>query len=131
MAADSRGRSWTVLPARSRFGRRRHTPQSSFTPKGSLVRSQYRPPHTTLSHYAGHDHCPAWCFFEYHLCTRSNLTHLPGQFAANAAWLTLAAITHNLTRAAATLAAPALNSARTATIRTRIINIAARLSSHT
>jgi hypothetical protein len=59
-------------------------------------------------------------------------THLPsGQFAANAAWLTLAAITHNLTRAAATLAAPALNSARAATIRTRIINIAARLSSHT
>jgi hypothetical protein len=59
------------------------------------------------------------------------LAHLPsGRFAANAAWLTLAAIAHNLTRAAAALTTPALAKARAATIRARIINIAARVSSH-
>jgi hypothetical protein len=57
------------------------------------------------------------------------LAHLPsGRFNANAAWLTCAAITHNLTRAAGHLAASAWPTARTATIRTRIINVAARLA---
>jgi hypothetical protein len=57
------------------------------------------------------------------------LAHLPsGRFNANAAWLTCAGITHNLTRTAGHLAAGAWPTARTATIRTRIINVAARLA---
>jgi hypothetical protein len=55
------------------------------------------------------------------------LAHLPsGRFAANNAWLTCAAIAHNLTRAAGHLAGPSHATARAATIRTRIINVAAR-----
>jgi hypothetical protein len=57
------------------------------------------------------------------------LAHLPsGKFSANDAWLTCAAIAHNLTRAAGHLAAGSYGSARPATIRTRIINVAARLA---
>jgi hypothetical protein len=57
------------------------------------------------------------------------LAHLPsGKFSANDAWLTCAAITHNLTRAAGHLAAGAYTHARPATIRTRIINVAARIA---
>jgi hypothetical protein len=57
------------------------------------------------------------------------LAHLPsGKFSANDAWLTCAAITHNLTRAAGHLAAGAHRTARPATIRTRIINVAGRLA---
>jgi hypothetical protein len=57
------------------------------------------------------------------------LAHLPsGKFSANDAWLTCAAIAHNLTRAAGQLAAGAYRTARPATIRTRIINVAARLA---
>jgi hypothetical protein len=57
------------------------------------------------------------------------LAHLPsGKFSANDAWLTCAAITHNLTRAAGHLAAGTYRSARPATIRTRIINVAARIA---
>jgi hypothetical protein len=57
------------------------------------------------------------------------LAHLPsGRFAANNAWLACAAIAHNLTRAAGHLAGPRYATARAATIRTRIINIAARLA---
>jgi len=57
------------------------------------------------------------------------LAHLPsGKFSANDAWLACAAIAHNLTRAAGHLAAGAYSSARPATIRTRIINVAARLA---
>jgi hypothetical protein len=59
------------------------------------------------------------------------LAHLPsGRFAANAAWLACAAIAHNLTRAAGHLAGPRYAAARSATIRTRIINVAARLAHH-
>jgi hypothetical protein len=59
------------------------------------------------------------------------LKHLPsGRFAANAAWLACAAIAHNLTRAAGHLAGPGYATARPATIRTRIINVAARLAHH-
>ena len=48
----------------------------------------------------------------------SALAHLPsGRFAANAAWLVLAVMAFNLTRAAATLTGPALAKATTATIR--------------
>ncbi|WP_375371994.1 transposase [Salinispora sp. H7-4] len=57
------------------------------------------------------------------------LAHLPsGRFNANAAWLTCAGIAYNLTRAAGHLAAGAWPAARAATIRARIINVAARLA---
>ena len=57
------------------------------------------------------------------------VAHLPsGKFSANDAWLTCAAIAHNLTRAAGHLAAGAYRTARPATIRTRIINVSARIA---
>lgn len=60
----------------------------------------------------------------------SALAHLPsGRFAANAAWLVCAAIAFNLTRALGVLAAGALAKATTATIRTRLINLPARITS--
>lgn len=59
----------------------------------------------------------------------SALAHLPsGRFAANAAWLVLAVMAFNLTRAAATLTGPALAKARTATIRRTLINLPARIA---
>jgi hypothetical protein len=59
------------------------------------------------------------------------LAHLPsGHFPANAAWLTLAAITANLTRAAGTLASPFHARARGATIRAGLITVAARIARH-
>jgi hypothetical protein len=55
------------------------------------------------------------------------LAHLPsGQFNANAAWLQLAATAHALTRALGVLASPRHALARGATIRTQLINVAAR-----
>ncbi|GAC1384262.1 MAG: hypothetical protein NVSMB43_24770 [Pseudarthrobacter sp.] len=60
----------------------------------------------------------------------SALAHLPsGVFTANAAWLVLAAMAFNLTRAAATAAGNALAKARTATIRRKLINVPARIAS--
>jgi hypothetical protein len=60
----------------------------------------------------------------------SALAHLPsGQFNANAAWLVLAVIAFNLTRAAATLTGPALAKSRTATIRRTLITVPARIAS--
>ena len=57
------------------------------------------------------------------------LAHLPsGKFTANAAWLVLAAIAFNLTRAAATLAGSLHARATTATTRTRLIAVPARLA---
>lgn len=59
------------------------------------------------------------------------LAHLPsGRFAANAAWLTCAAISHNLLRAAASLTSRALARARGHTLRRRLIHIAARITRH-
>ncbi len=59
----------------------------------------------------------------------SALAHLPsGKFNANAAWLVLAVIAFNLTRAVGTIAGGAHTRATTATIRRRIINIPARIS---
>jgi hypothetical protein len=50
----------------------------------------------------------------------SALAHLPsGKFAANAAWLVLAVIAFNLTRAAAVITGPALARSTTSTIRTK------------
>lgn len=55
------------------------------------------------------------------------LAHLPsGQYAANAAWVAHAVIAFNLARAAATAAAQPR--ARWATLRTRIINVPARIA---
>ena len=60
----------------------------------------------------------------------SALAHLPsGRFTANAAWLVLAVIAFNLTRAAATLTGPALAKASTATIRRTLITVPARIAS--
>jgi hypothetical protein len=57
------------------------------------------------------------------------LAHLPsGTFAANAAWLALAGIAHNLTRAAGCLASTFHATARPATIRDQLINIPARIA---
>jgi DDE family transposase len=57
--------------------------------------------------------------------------HLPsGHFPANAAWLACAAICHNLTRAAGTLAGPSYAKARGATIRRHLISVAARIARH-
>ena len=57
------------------------------------------------------------------------LAHAPsGKFTANAAWLAMAVIAFNLTRAAATLASETLGRARTATIRRTLINVAARIA---
>ncbi len=58
----------------------------------------------------------------------SAMAHLPsGDFNANAAWLALAALAHNLTRALATLAGHGLHHATTATIRRTLIAVSARL----
>jgi hypothetical protein len=59
------------------------------------------------------------------------LAHLPsGRFDANNAWLTLIAITHNLTRAAAVHAGHRYATARAATIRRHLINLAGRIARH-
>jgi hypothetical protein len=58
------------------------------------------------------------------------LAHLPsGSFTANAAWLVLAAITHNLTRAAAATAGAGHTRARPATVRAPLITVPARIAS--
>jgi Transposase DDE domain group 1 len=59
----------------------------------------------------------------------SALAHLPsGSFTANAAWLTLAAIAHNLTRAAGCLASLFHARARTGTLRRHLITLPARIA---
>ena len=57
------------------------------------------------------------------------LAHAPsGKFTANAAWLALAGIAFNLTRAAARLASATLGKARTQTVRRTLIQVAARIA---
>jgi hypothetical protein len=59
------------------------------------------------------------------------LAHLPsGSFPANAAWVACAAISHNLLRAAGSLASLAYAKARGATIRRDLIDVAARTARH-
>jgi hypothetical protein len=59
----------------------------------------------------------------------SALAHMPsGSFSANAAWLTLAAIAHNLTRAAGCLASLFHAKARTGTLRRHLITVPARIA---
>src|SRR5664280_2295906 len=57
------------------------------------------------------------------------LAHAPsGKFTANSAWLVLAAIAFNLTRAAARIASKTLGRARTATVRRTLVSVAARIA---
>ena len=59
------------------------------------------------------------------------LAHLPsGKFTANAAWLAIAAIAHNLLRAAGTLAGRRHARTRTATIRRDLVAVAGRTARH-
>ena len=59
------------------------------------------------------------------------LAHLPsGSFPANAAWLACAAASHNLLRAAGSLASLAFAKARGATLRRDLISVAARIARH-
>lgn len=59
------------------------------------------------------------------------LPHLPSRrFTANAAWLTLAVLIHNLLRAAGALASAFHARARGAALRRQLINIPARLARH-
>jgi hypothetical protein len=63
--------------------------------------------------------------------TSGPLAHLPsGVFAANAAWLSIAAMAHNLLRAAGALASLPFSKARAATIRRDLIAVAARTARH-
>jgi hypothetical protein len=63
--------------------------------------------------------------------TDGPLAHLPsGSFPANAAWLTLAAMSCNLLRAAGALASRTYAKARGATIRRDLITVAARTARH-
>jgi hypothetical protein len=64
--------------------------------------------------------------------TSGPLAHLPsGKFTANAAWLALAGIAHNLLRAAAGCLASARHArARGITIRAELIDVAARIARH-
>jgi hypothetical protein len=58
------------------------------------------------------------------------LAHLPsGKFAANSAWLVLAAIAFNLTRATGALASLFHARATSGTVRAQLINVAARIAS--
>src|SRR6266704_2953537 len=63
--------------------------------------------------------------------TSGPLAHLPsGHSAANAAWLSIAAMAHNLVRAAGSLASLPYAKARAATIRRDLIAVAARTARH-
>jgi hypothetical protein len=63
--------------------------------------------------------------------TSGPLAHLPsGVFAANAAWLSIASMAHNLLRAAGALASLRFAKARAATIRRDLIAVAARTARH-
>ncbi len=60
----------------------------------------------------------------------SALAHLPSsRFAANGAWLVLATMAFNLTRAVATITGSSLAKATTATIRRTLITVPARIAS--
>ncbi len=60
----------------------------------------------------------------------SALAHLPSsRFAANGAWLVLATMASNLTRAVATITGSSLAKATTATIRRTLITVPARIAS--
>ena len=58
----------------------------------------------------------------------AGLAHLPsGNFMANAAWLALAVMAHNLARAVGRLAGPDLQTATAATLRRKVFTMPGRL----
>jgi len=57
----------------------------------------------------------------------AGLAHLPGKFAANAAWLALTVMAHNLGRAVGQLAGPDLERATAATLRRKVFTMPGRL----
>ncbi|MFC5100392.1 IS1380 family transposase [Kibdelosporangium philippinense] len=95
-------------------------------------------PATTEPDAAGFDTATAWRLHDqrsgaiehvFAELAAGPLAHFPsGLFAANAAWLSLAALTHNLLRATACLAGPAHARTRLTTLRRRLITIAARVT---
>ncbi|MCE7002541.1 IS1380 family transposase [Kibdelosporangium philippinense] len=95
-------------------------------------------PDTTEPDTAGFDTATAWRLHDqrsgaiehvFAELAAGPLAHFPsGLFAANAAWLSLAALTHNLLRATACLAGPAHARTRLTTLRRRLITIAARVT---
>jgi hypothetical protein len=112
----------------------RRTPRFTTNEQGELFRIWYYHAvftdttfdlHTADEHHRGH------AIIEQILADLNNtaLAHFPsGHFAANQAWLTLATLTHNLLRAAGTLASTFHAKARTATLRRQLINIPARIT---
>ena len=60
----------------------------------------------------------------------AKLEIMDGSFPANAAWLACAAISHNLLRAAGSLASLAFARARAVTLRSDLIHVAARTARH-
>lgn len=59
------------------------------------------------------------------------LAHMPaGKFNANAAWLALACMSHNLARTTALLAGGRLGKARAQTLRMKLISVPARIATH-
>ncbi len=95
-----------------------------------------------LNRKAGEGQDELFCVWRYHAVLTDSpfvtadwaggpLAHLPsGSFPANAAWLALAAISHNLLRAAGALASLACAKARGATLRRDLIDVAARTARH-
>ena len=74
------------------------------------------------------------CHMDLSRHTKGKITRTPLPWTltptTHAAWLTLAAIAHNLLRATGCLAGPAHARARGATLRRRLIGIPARLARH-
>jgi hypothetical protein len=60
----------------------------------------------------------------------AELKIIDGHFGANAAWLVLAAMAHNLLRAAGILAGTRYAKARTATVRRDLVALGARIARH-
>lgn len=87
-------------------------------------------PHETLPAEAGHrDHAIVEQVFAD--LNDGPLAHLPsGKFTANAAWLSIAAIAHNLLRAAGALAGRRHAKARAATVRRDLVTVPARTARH-
>ncbi|MFC5103531.1 transposase [Kibdelosporangium philippinense] len=108
------------------------------TTRPDTTRPDTTRPATTEPDTAGFDTATAWRLHDqrsgaiehvFAELAAGPLAHFPsGLFAANAAWLSLAALTHNLLRATATLAGPAHARTRLTTLRRRLITIAARVT---
>ncbi|MFC5102650.1 IS1380 family transposase [Kibdelosporangium philippinense] len=108
------------------------------TTRPATTRPATTRPATTRPDTAGFDTATAWRLHDqrsgaiehvFAELAAGPLAHFPsGLFAANAAWLSLAALTHNLLRATACLAGPTHARTRLTTLRRRLITIAARVT---